>query len=93
LTTADGFLVTHRALICDRDGKWSRKVRERLGDAGTDIVQTPTRAPYANPYAERFVRAIEAECLDRIIPIGERHFRRALAEYVAHYESERNLID
>jgi len=90
LTTDDGFLVTHRALICDRDGKWSHEVRERLGDAGIDIVQTPTRAPNANAYAERFVRSIKAECLDRIIPIGERHFRRALAEYVAHYHSERN---
>jgi putative transposase len=30
------------------------------------------------------------ECLDRIIPIGERHFRRAIAEFVAHYHHERN---
>lgn len=26
----------------------------------------------------------------RVIPIGERHFRRAVAEYVAHYHDERN---
>ncbi|HJZ70664.1 MAG TPA: integrase core domain-containing protein, partial [Vicinamibacterales bacterium] len=39
---------------------------------------------------ERFVRSIKEECLDRIIPIGERHFRRAVAEYVAHYHHERN---
>ena len=36
-----------------------------------------------------FVRFIK-ECLDRIIPIGERHFRRAMAEFVEHYHSERN---
>ena len=37
------------------------------------------------------VRAIDQwECLDRLIPFGERHFRRALAEYVAHYHYERN---
>jgi hypothetical protein len=28
--------------------------------------------------AERFVRSIKEECLSRIIPIGERHFRRAV---------------
>jgi hypothetical protein len=41
-------------------------------------------------YAERFVRSIKEECLDRMIPIGERHFRRAVAEFVAHYHRERN---
>jgi hypothetical protein len=46
-------------------------------------------APNANAHVERFVRSIKAECLDRIIPIGERHFV-ALAEYVAHYHDERN---
>ena len=41
-------------------------------------------------HAERFVRSIKEECLDRIVPIGERHFRGAVAEYVEHYHSERN---
>lgn len=42
LTAADdGLLVGHRVLICDRDAKWSAPVRERLGGAGTRVVQTP----------------------------------------------------
>jgi len=57
-------------------------VRTRLGDAGIRVVQTPYQAPNANAYAERFVRSIKEECLDRLIPIGEGHFRRAGAEYV-----------
>jgi transposase InsO family protein len=77
-------------LICDRDRKWSGDVRRRLRDAGIRVVLTPARAPNANAYAERFVRSIKEECLDRMIPIGERHFRRAVAEYVAHYHEERN---
>ena len=54
------------------------------------VVLIPERAPNANAYAERFVRSIKEECLDRLIPIGERHFRRAVTEYVEHYHEERN---
>jgi transposase InsO family protein len=45
---------------------------------------------HANAYAERFVRSVKEECLDRMIPMGERHFQRAVREYVAHYHLERN---
>jgi putative transposase len=86
----DGLLVQHRVVICDRDTKWSALVRARLRDAGIRVVLTPYRAPNANAYAERFVRSIREECLDRLIPIGERHFRRAVTEYVEHYHRERN---
>jgi transposase InsO family protein len=79
-----------RVLVCDRDRKWSPDVRRRLRDAGVDVVLTPERAPNANAFAERFVRSIKEECLDRLIPIGERHFRRAVDEYVEHYHRERN---
>jgi transposase InsO family protein len=88
LTMADG--EAGRVLICDRDAKWSAAVRERLEQAGMRVVQTPYQAPNANAYAERFVRSIKEECLDRIIPIGEGHFRRAVKEFVAHYQHERN---
>jgi transposase InsO family protein len=54
------------------------------------VVLTPARAPNANAYAERFVRSIKEECLNRLIPIGEQHFRRAVVEYVEHYHAERN---
>jgi hypothetical protein len=33
------------------------------------------------------VRSVKEECLDRLIPLGERHFRRALADFVVHYHS------
>jgi putative transposase len=91
LTAADdGILVDHRVLICDRDRKWSLAVRQRFGDAGIRVVLTPARAPNANAHAERFVRSIKGECLDRLIPLGERHFRRAITEFVEHYHLERN---
>jgi mono/diheme cytochrome c family protein len=54
------------------------------------VVLILERGPNANAHAERFVRSIKDECLDRIIPMGEYHFRRAVAEYVEHYHRERN---
>jgi len=91
LTMAEaGGINQPRVLICDRDRKWSHDVRERLGEAGVHVVLIPERAPNANAFAERFVRSIKEECLNRLIPLGERHFRRAVAEYVAHYHGERN---
>jgi putative transposase len=86
----DGVLVGHRVLICDRDRQWSSAVRRRFGDAGIRVVVTPARAPNAKAYAERFVRSIKEEGLDRIIPIGERHFRHVITEFVEHYHRERN---
>jgi transposase InsO family protein len=65
-------------------------VRARLGEAGIRVVQTPYQAPNANAYAERFVRSIKEERLDRVIPIGERHLRCAVRAYVEHYNRERN---
>ena len=61
-----------------------------LHQAGVRIIQTPFRAPNCNAYAERFVRSIKEECLARVIPLGDRHLRRTIAEFVTHYHAERN---
>ena len=87
---SDGVLGEQRILICDRDRKWSSDGRDVLKIAGVRTIQIPLRAPNCNAHAERMVRSIKQECLDRLIPMGERHFRRSLAEYVVHYHRERN---
>jgi len=33
---------------------------------------------------------MKGECLDRLIPLSERQFGQAVAEFVAHYHRERN---
>jgi putative transposase len=86
----DGVLADGCVLICDRDRKWSRGVREFLEREGVRIIRTPFRAPNCNAYAERFVRSIKEECLECVILLGERHLRRTIAEFVAHYHAERN---
>jgi len=86
----DGFLAGHRVLICNRDAKWTDGFRALLDGAGVRIVMTPVQAPNANAYAERFVRSIREECLDRLILVGERRLLNALKEFVVHYHEERN---
>ena len=78
------------AKICDRDRKWSAAVEGFLASAGVKVIRTPFLAPNCNAHAERFVRSIKEECLNRVIPLGERHLRRTLAEFMAHYHGERN---
>jgi putative transposase len=58
--------------------------------SGGRVVLTPFQAPNANAYAERFVRTIREECLDRLILFGERRLILALDEFMAHYHGERN---
>ena len=42
------------------------------------------------PRATRLVRSIKQECLNRVIPLGERHLRQTIAAYAEHYHRERN---
>ena len=86
----DGVLARGCVLICDRDRKWSPAVLASLDQEEVRVIQTPFRAPNCNAYAERFVRSIKEECLNRVILLGGRHLRRTIADFVAHYHGERN---
>ncbi|HWX08813.1 MAG TPA: integrase core domain-containing protein [Gaiellaceae bacterium] len=46
--------------------------------------------PELERYAERFVGSIKSECLRHIVPLGERHPRAVVRQYVEHYHHERN---
>jgi transposase InsO family protein len=50
----------------------------------------PARSPNLNAYAEGWVRSCRQECLSQIIPMGEKHLRKIVAEFVDHYHHERN---
>ena len=86
----DGFLRNHRFLIMDRDTKFTEAFRNTLDRSGVEPVRCPPRAPRCNAYAERLVRTIKEECLERMLFFGERSLRRALCEYETHYLRERN---
>ena len=84
------FLKRVRFMIHDRDTKYSLRFQIVLEDAGIKPIKTPYQAPNANAFAERFVRSINEECLNRMILFGEGHLRRAIDEYLKHYHRERN---
>ncbi len=85
-----GALHAKRYLIIDRDTKYSEQFRRLIRDNGTKVIRLPPMSPNLNAYAERFVRSIKDECLNRMIFIGQASLRRAVAEYMDHYHGERN---
>ncbi len=86
----DGYLKKTKYLIHDRDPLYTREFADILACAGVKTVKLPPQSPDLNAYAERFVRSIKEECLERMILLGERHLRKAVHEYLCHYHSERN---
>ena len=54
----DGFLVTSRYLIMDRDTKYTQDFRDCLDREGVKPVRCPVYSPNCNVFAERFVRSI-----------------------------------
>jgi putative transposase len=46
--------------------------------------------PQCNAIAERFVRSIKSECLDRLIFLGEEHLKSSLKGFEEYYNQRRN---
>jgi len=86
----DGFLRGKRYILMDRDGKYCPEFRAVLRHAGVRPLRLPARSPNLNAFAERFVRTIKEECLNRMVFFGEKMLRHAVAEFCAHYHRERN---
>jgi len=86
----DGFLRGTRYLILDRDTKYSEAFCDILEREGIQVIQLPPRSPNLNAFAERFVRSIKSECLDRMIFLGQASLRHAIHQFMVHYHAERN---
>ena len=85
----DGFLLNAEYLIHDRDPLFTEAFRDLLRQSGVEPLKLPAKSPNLNPHAERFVKSIKYECLNHFIPLGEKHLRYVVDEYVAHYHQER----
>ena len=61
-----------------------------VANDGGRMARTPACAPNCNVYAERFVRLIKEECLNRIVPLGEPYLAKSARAVQAHYHGEQN---
>ena len=78
-----------RLVIHDGAGQCSPAFDEVFRAVGADPITTPPRAPKANAFAERWVRSVRHELLDRTLIWNQRQLRRLLTEYVTHYNEHR----
>ncbi len=67
--------------IHDRSTLFTREFLAILESGGVKSVRLPARSPNLNAFAERFVRTIKEECLDRMILIGEGSLRRSVEQF------------
>jgi putative transposase len=74
-----------RFVIHDRAGQYARSFDTVFEADGITAITTSPRAPMANAYAERWVRTLRHELLDRTIIWNERQLRALLVDYIDHY--------
>lgn len=74
-------------MIRDND----RKFGEHFANVAAEIevLRTPVRAPRAKAYCERFVGSLRRECLDPVLILSEKQFRRLVKEYVDYFNEDR----
>jgi putative transposase len=80
---------TPRYVVLDRDGKYGDMVPAALKNMGVKIVRTAYRAPWQNPFSERFVGSVRRELLDHVVVLNEAHLHRLLSDYVDYYHEDR----
>jgi putative transposase len=68
-------------LLLDRDPLCTFQFRALLSSAGVTPIRLPPSSPNLNAYAERFVRTVKSERLNKLVPLGEGHLRATVREH------------
>jgi len=90
LTGWDGELETARYLIHDRDTKYTTQFDTIMKSSGITPIKLPARSPNLNAYAERWVKSVKNEIIDRQVLFGKKALSHSIKEYLAHFHHERN---
>ena len=75
--------------VRDGAGQFTASFDTVLAGSGITALRIPPRSPRANAFAERWVRTLRHELLDRTIIWNEKQLRALLREYIEHYNSHR----
>jgi putative transposase len=81
--------VPMRFLIHDNDTTFTAGFDAVFQAQGIEVIHTPFHAPNANAFAERWIRSVRQECLDKLVLLGEWHARQVLSEYVTFCNTRR----
>jgi transposase InsO family protein len=65
-------------MISGRDPQYTKDFLNILADSGIESIKLSPRSPDLNVYAERFVRTIKQDCLERMILFGENALRNSI---------------
>ncbi len=84
-----GFDKTIRFIIRDGAGQYTRSFDDVFAAVGASVITIPLGAPRANAFAERWVRTVRHELLDRTLIWNQRQLRRLLEEFVVHHNTHR----
>ena len=78
-----------RFVIRDGAGQYTRTFDHVFAAIGAEAIKTPPGAPQANAFAERWVRTVRHELLDRTLIWNQRQLHRLLDDFVEHYNQHR----
>ena len=78
-----------RFLIRDRDTKFAASFDAVFAADGIRVIRTPVRAPNANAFAERWIRTLRQECLDRMLIVSRHELEHVLRVDMSHYNQHR----
>ena len=78
-----------RFVIRDGAGQYTRSFDEVFAAISGTVITIPPGAPQANAFAERWVRTVRHELLDRTLIWNQRQLRRLLEDFVSHYNTSR----
>jgi transposase InsO family protein len=84
-----GYDKAIRFVIRDGAGQYTRTFDHVFAAIGAEAIITPPGAPQANAFAERWVRTVRHELLDRTLIWNERQLRRLLDDFIVHYNEHR----
>jgi len=80
-----------RYLLHDRDHAFD-SLRATAKTMGIEEVLTAPRAPWQNPFVERFVGSARRECFDHVIVFSETGLKRLMTRYCSYYERSRTHL-